>query len=566
MDNERRITRDNITLGFNYLRQQYYITNKGKTVYSYNIEDVLNIANGVFMLEPAIERADLEACATREETLHTIYYTWQDNGAYIHTLQFNDFEKYPLTVDCEKQKLYIMNSNVVFDLTVDESEDKVRLPMLRAYYRDTLGLAITQSQMKLLYNMLLEYYKPTCYNQIEVDEETGRIYYNNIFLSSNYDDKATVVYNCTRNPNNTTNGEYVTSILRTDTNTNLIYLAEPISTETEIKYNIRVGSKITIQGANIVIAENNYSADGTYTISTIYNVSEEDTRIKALEVTESLPISYEFPSVTCLVEAVECNITGMSREDSTITVTGEDVQYLLTGDKVIVRNADIASTYEEVSLNGEYTIQSIEAGENNTYILHVQENILTDYAGNTGKLIKGISLGELKKAETTGSSGDLENTITLINLQYKDTEPLIDLLQEGDTIYMSDNVYTSYTVQEHVTGDNSIQVLEPVQEYNIEDLYPKLLYPNPSEEILINVTSVDESLEDVFPIGEFMVDSFEEVQEYINMIVGSAKPSEQTYKNMYKDISDSMEIPEHIVEGNTMYFVGLYSQRYSEGV
>ena len=529
-----------IRVGFNYIKQQYYITNKGKTVYSSNAQDIVDTVTKVFNL--ALAKGDLEECAIIYEELHDIYYTWQDNGAYIHTLQFNDFEQYPLSIDCEKQKLYIMNSNVVFDLTVDESIKQVRLPIIRAYYKDTLGLSISIADLEVLYNKLVSYYKPTCYNQIEVNEANNKPYYNNVFLSSNYDKSATVVYNCTRNPNDTVvpiesmpELAYITS---TDSNTNSIYL-------TDVKQDIQEGSSVVVNGTDIVIAENPYSADGTYQVQSVYINSSNS--IVGIVTNETLPISYDFPYIKCYVEATTCTVTSMSREDSTISVTG-DIQYLLIGDKVIVRNASISNGYEVIDLSGEYTIQSITT-HGNTHIIQVAEEIKTSYEGNA-TLVKGVLLGDVTEITSEG-------VITLINTH--------EVSVTSGNIYLSSDVNTSYTGESIVTGTVTISGTKPSQ-YNVAEVYPKLLYPEPSPEILINVTSVDESIIGVFPIGEFMVDNFDEAVAYIGQVAGLSAymPTEETEENMYNEVPSSMSIEGLSTGINEMQFVGLYSQRYGE--
>ena len=45
----------------------------------------------------------------------------------------------PICIDCEKSKLYIMNTEIIFDLTLTEGR-RNRLDIMQLYYRDTLGL------------------------------------------------------------------------------------------------------------------------------------------------------------------------------------------------------------------------------------------------------------------------------------------------------------------------------------------------------------------------------------------------------------------------------------------
>ena len=545
--NERyiQIEGTNIVVGFNFIKQKYYITNRDKTVYSSNAEDIYNTLTTVFNIT-TVSEADIVQCNTDTETLHDIYYTWQDNGAYIHTLQFNEFPDYALTIDCEKQKLYIMNSNVIFDLSTDESK-QARLPYICSFYKNTLGLSIPQKDMDMLYELLLSYYTPTCYNQIALEETTNTPKYSNKFLCSNYNGEAVAVYNCTRNPNNTTEPIQVGSIESLDTNTNTIYLASPIEDSRLVE-----GSNIAIEGASIVIAETPYSADGTYTIQGILENSTHN--IVGIVTNETLPINYEFPYIKCYVKATECTVESMDSEANTITVTG-DVSNLLIGDTVVVRNAVISSTHEVTDLSGEYTIQSIEK-HGDEYNIQVLEQVQTSYTwqSNNPSLIKGVLIGDVVSITDT--------TITLTNLLYKeaDVTVLSTLVADTDVIYMS-NSSTEYTVGS--TGSNTITTEATGILYNAQ--YPKLQYLNPSEEILINVTSVDESIEDMFPRGEFIVDNFEQAVAYLGSVAHLVVPNEDIKNNMYGDIPSSMTIQlseDKTIEGK---YVGLYSERYSEG-
>lgn len=549
-------------VGFNYLKQQFYITYKGKTVYSTEAKEIYTVAD-VMGITTEITLQDIEDLAKDFEVLEKLSYTLQDNGAYIHTIQLNDFSNYPLTIDCEKQKLYIMNSNIIFDLTVDESVAKVRVPILRAYYKDTLGLQVSQHDMEALYNLLISYYKPTCYNQVELNENTLKAYYNNIFVCSNYDNTAIVVYNCTGNPNNTVvaieDMPALANITSIDTNANAVYITD-ITPE-----DIKEGSKVYIHGINVDISGVNYSADGTYTVQNVLIDSQE--QIQGIITAETLPISYKFPYVTCYVESAECNILEMHREQDTITVSG-DIQQLLVGDKVIVRNAVVTGEFETIDLSGEYTIQSIKAGEEaNTYIIQVEEEILTDYIHTTTQatLVKGVSVGDVSLATNIVSSGTEEShKITLINLQEVEESTIISKLKQGNLLYLSDNTSKVYIVD--TVLENTIHVTEEVQEYNVQEVYPKLKFPKPSPEVLINVTSIDESVENVLPVGEFIVDTFEEVQDYLHRVAYTVKPSKAIKNNMYKEVPSSMSIGKILdnTEINTMEFKGLYSQIYKE--
>ena len=60
----------------------------------------------------------LQGLKANPEHLTDVYYTWSDEGDYIHTVQLNTYNDYPLTIDLISKKLYIMNTELIFDLTL----------------------------------------------------------------------------------------------------------------------------------------------------------------------------------------------------------------------------------------------------------------------------------------------------------------------------------------------------------------------------------------------------------------------------------------------------------------
>ena len=173
-------------VGFNYIKNQYYVTNKGYTTYR-NSDTEAEIQEVLHALDiTSVTDEELLELKDDMEELYKVSYTLQDTGAYIHTLQFNDFKRYPLTLDCEKKKLYIMNSTIIYDLTLNESPKNVRIPRILSFYKNTLGLLMTTHDMSYFYSLLLSYYYPTCYNQVMYNTNTKKYFYNNKFLLSNY--------------------------------------------------------------------------------------------------------------------------------------------------------------------------------------------------------------------------------------------------------------------------------------------------------------------------------------------------------------------------------------------
>lgn len=545
--NKRYIDIDNNTrVGFNYIKQKFYVTNKEYTTYRTSIADIQEV---LLALEiTGITDEELEALKDYTEDLYKVTYTLQDTGAYIHTLQFNDFSDYPLTIDCEKKKLYIMNSTIIYDLTLNESPRNVRIPRILSFYKNTLGLLISTEDMRYFYSLLLSYYYPTCYNQIMYNEDTNKYFYNNKFLLSNYNNTSDATYICTYNPNNNAENTQVGNVIATSTTDNTITLAEDITMEDLQNYN-----KVIIQGATQEVEGTEYSADGEYTITDIGD--------NILKVNETIPFAYEFPYKECYVLAANYTITEMNRHSRTITLH-EQPENILVGDIILVSGANVESNFETISCDGTYTVESIQGK-----VITVEEEIPTDFSGEA-VLIKEVFISNISKIYnkeltlTEGTNLDLTNSTILIHT-----------MADGET------TIENFTVAAQ-TSTTSITVTEDIANYDFTDTCPKLYIPVPNPlvntEVLIDVTSVSENAAEIFPMGEFMVDSFEQCQDYIGTLAHLVKPSETIKENLYKEIPSSIELEEipdltTSVEGDkiscsieNIEFKGLYSKIYTE--
>ena len=483
------------------------------------------------------------------EELYKVSYTLQDTGAYIHTLQFNDFKKYPLTLDCEKKKLYIMNSTIIYDLTLNESPRNVRIPRILSFYKNTLGLLITTHDMSYFYSLLLSYYYPTCYNQVMYNTNTKKYFYNNKFILSNYSNTSEATYICTYNPNNNAELTEIGKVIETNTTNNTITLSQDITEEILQGYN-----KVILQGAIQTIDGNQYSADGEYTITKI-----EDNIIR---VAETIPTPYQFPFKECYVLASQGTISAMNRDTRPITLT-ETPQNILVGDIILVSGATVPSEYETISCNGTYTVESIT---NN--IITVEEEIPTDFTGEA-TLIKEVFISNISKI--------YNKKLTLTDTTDLDLAGATILIH---TIENEETTIENYTVSSYTS--NTITVSESIGAYNFTTYAPTLYIPIPNYqedvETLVDITSVSDKASSSMPLGEFMVDSFEQCQDYLGTLPGLVTPSEKNKLNLYKEVqelsldtipnlttaksTDSISWTNPNVEGMT--FQGLYSQVYTD--
>ena len=529
-------------VGFNYLKQRYYVTNKGYTTYRPSIPLIREVLNSLGITETQVDDEDLALFKANIEYLYEVSYTLQDNGAYIHTLQFNGFDEYPLTLDCEKSKLYIMNSTTIFDLTLNESAKTIRVPRIRAFYKDTLGLLISQADMLYFYNLLLSYYNPLPYNQIIKEEDTGTLYYNNKIILSNYSKTSPATYICTYNPDNNATPTILGDIIATNSNTNTILTSSIIS-------NLQEGDKVIIRGTETEISGNTYTADGTYTVYS--------TNANTIQVAETIPTTYVFPYNTCYLQSATYTIESMTRSTRAIVIE-ENPQALLIGDTIIVEGAETQTEHETISCNGSYTIENILPIENSTsYTIIVEEEIPTDYTyteGSTATLKKEIFMGSIASIETQVIT--LTNSIPS-NLSNLDNSTIILYTNRGDRI-------SSYTISSYT--ETTITVTEEIEDY--APTYPTLESPIPNKEVntetLVNITEVREDLEEVFPVGEFMLDSYEQCQAYISTCEGLEVPTTENKENMYNRVEGSKEINTPDTHIQSMQFKGLYSQIYTE--
>lgn len=520
---------DNIRIGYNYIISKYYITNKETTTYRTTVKDVQDVLHSLEIYD--IQDGTIASFKSSIENVTDIYFTWSDTGAYIHTIQFNDHKDYALNLDCEKAKLYIMNSTLIFDLNTQESPKIVRVPKICSFYKDFVGLSISQEDMLIIYNFLTSYFNPTCYRQIQPRETIeDPLYYNNNMLLSNYNKKAHAVYNIRLNPRNLSTPVNIESIISIDNNNNNIILENPIAPSIINKYDISENSPIIIHGTETMVNDTSYSSDGMYLIDTIQD--------NVIKVIGTIPVSYSFTYPTCYLLADTLTVLDMSRADNTITVQ-ETPDNILVGDTIIIKGATVTTEYEEISCNGTYTVTEIH--EN---IITVQEAIPTNFTGNA-TLEKQIYLSTIEKIQ--------DNVIHLI----ENTEIT---LQGATVIVYNNNVSTEHTVLAQ-DKENNIIVVDSIEEYIPQ--YPNLQYPSPSSEVMVNITDVDEDKEDELPIGEFLLDTPEQAQTYLSNYSWVVVPPNMSELAKLKHVI--AKIPLVLTNENVILkSLGLYSEVYSD--
>lgn len=541
---EIRIDLDTV-VGFDFEKQYYYITNKNTTTTRTAVQDTLDVLD-IVAPDHTITENGLISLAQDMEALTDLYYTWEDTGAYIKAIQLNDYSKYPLVLDGNKKKIYILNSTIIFDLTLNDGL-RPRLEQVQAFYRDTLGLYVNLKDLEVLYKTLVSFYNPVCYNTITINQdytsENYTLQYDNTLKLSNYRGTSLATYTCTLNPTNQYNHTPIGSIKNiTD---NVITLTAEVPTE------VHVGSLINIINADTTIDTTTYSANGTYTVQSVTN--------NQITTTENLPADFNVTLPTLNIVAYKNTISAINSEAQTITLTNSAEGFSI-GDTIVVQDTVIQTDYETLSVDGFYSIIGIEDN-----ILYVDEQPTTDYTSTseTAYVYKPITIGEVIAIE--------DNTITLGD------NPPSTLTTDTPIV-----VFTTTTTQEKPI----MQYAEVLNVYDTTLLVDTSLIDNVQKYgVLRNSTPFPYTLikvenskrEDILPNGEFMVDTPEQAIEYIGLLKTLVQPinieeGEEAYTYIGNFTSCGMQVPstymitDHISSGINpeMECLGVYSKVYSE--
>ena len=503
-------------IGYDYKEKLYYITNKDTTTTRPTKEEAKQILD-IVAPNNTISLEDLEDLYTTLETLYSLSYTYADNSSYIKTIQLNTYAENPLTIDLALKKLYIMNTNLIFDLTLNEAKE-YRIPYLIDYYKQTLGLLITTAQMTTLYNLLLSYYSPTFYATITKSQDTDTLFYTNTFNLSNYNNTSKVTYSCTYNPNNVYTGNTIADIVYINQDTRTIQLTS------DIPSSLQVEDKILIENAITVLDQTEYTADGMYTITGL----DEDAKI--IQVAEQFPVSYAQEYLTCYLATSETPIAEINRDTFTVTLTNVP-DTIQIGDKIFIKGTQQTVDQETVSADGEYTIANISGNA-----LIVQEQLpisFTPSAENEAIVYKELPLAYV--------SSIAENTVTLF-----DTPTLT--IGEGDIISIANSLYevTSYS-------DKVITLETTPQPYTLEFAHLQ----EPVQEPLVKVDITASTLTNV-PTGSFILDTFEQCQQYVNLIT----PNTQLPSSIEEELSNRVPMSMALL-GLEATCEGFYSDIYS---
>lgn len=512
----RQIIIDEDTLiGYDYPNKQYYITNKGTTTYRATSEQAKKVIDIVAPTNAPTE-ADIQYLEDHYEALSTLHYTLSAKGDYISTIQLNDLKKHPLTIDLEKHKLYIMNTNIVYDLTLQEGLP-TKVATVVDYYKRQQGLLLTTDQTKDMLEFLQnQYYTPTTYLQVETPSTTTEpIRYAHTIATADYQDIHNTHYTLTINPNSEYSYPTTTHISNINSN-RVLTLTNPPTTP------IAVGDKILI--ANSTLEDTpNLTSDGTYTVSAV--------ELPYIKVAESL-LEYQTPYKQCYLASPTMHISSANRENSTITLSATVPNSIVVGDTIYVEGTTKAIDFQDVSIDGTYTVKQVSEDTITT-----EELIPTNYSTtepNTNTLTKRVPLGDILQVSN--------NTITLSNTNL---QPMQNLQVLVDDYY--------HTIVSNTS--NTITVAEDMPDYLPP--YAELQVPTPYTTTLVSITK---SNKDTLPLGEFMVDNYTEANSYLGLGT-TLLPTDEQYDHVGQLVPTEYHVSSNLP---TMHLMGLYTEIYVE--
>lgn len=542
-------TENTVTVGYDYQKKIYYIVNKEYTTERLYAEDVYKtiqaIAPNITHITSPLLSIDedttelplyyIQALSTTYEGIKKdveghviyippIYFTWADNGSYIASIQISTYENSCLVLNAEKRKLYIDNTDIIFDLSLNENDD-LRVDYIRDFYYNTIGLDLPYNFIGCLYNTLLSYYNPFIYHYktedkyvgipedkpyphniidestVEEGEDISNIKFSNLYALTDFPKTNPIAYTCAENPNKV--------VLDYNTLNTISSLEENRITLTNSPDpTIQVGSTFNLSHTTTVIDTSTYTSDGDYTITEI------DTTNNILYTDTDFPYNYTYNPPILAIRGYEQTISSINRGTREITLSANVSNGYQVGDTIHVYGTTTTGTYgETISADGDYTISNIginASGENAPTIIIVAEEIPAN--ASTGSIYKDIKAGDIKEVDTETT------TITLQDLTLNPS-------------YLTDN--TNYAII-YTEGDEELRVrVAQNGNYNSED--KSLQYKTPSatlkdftytyaelneivysEETQINIDNSANTV--TLPTGLFMVDTRQEVIDYIKLL------------------------------------------------
>lgn len=569
----RQIKIDEDTLiGYDFQTDGFYVTNKDTTTYRKGTgtteqtgEELIKAVLDIVAPSNTVTLEDLTELHDNPELLTETSYTLSDTGAYRASVQINDYSDNPVVIEAEKNVLYIKNTELNFSLTLNESRE-VRVRILIKYFMDNFGIKLTTEQVTNIYEFLIGTYKPTVYNVIE-NTTTKPILYSNKFKTSNYTNKkyegiiypsnytCHVDYTCSANPYNIFHKPNIADITLIEPSYNRITY---INGTGDIS-SLETGDIIYVTGTTVTEDTYSYTADGVYTVASV------DTENHTITTQEAISSSYVFPYPQAYALLGVSGITKIDREESSIEISTAIPNVMTIGSIIEIRGTQQEIEGTVISCDGIYTIASVDTEHR---LIYTQETIPTSYTysgtGTQATVSKQQFIGEVKEVSYIDQS--LETAYAEITL----TKESLVALEQSNKIYaeLQDSTRTYYEVLS-ITGQNTI-INATVTSYTGETplteytpVYPKVQASIPDTAILIQVSSSDNT--ELMPTGNFIVDNFEECQDYLRLYENTLIPSETIYNNIGEEVGEDITFEDTLYHLQQTYvFLGLYSLVYKD--
>lgn len=554
--------------GYIFEEKAFYVTNKGtttkrlatvKTIDDRLQESATETKQVLDIVAPnnTVTVDDLILLATTYEDLKDLYFTYSDDGSYIYSIQLNDYKKNPIVMDAEKKKLYIMNTDIIYNLPLNDSK-LARLEYIQAFYHDTLGLSVELPELTSIYNLLIQFYSPTCYNEITAITNSDNTYsymYNSYVKLSNYNDTANTVYSLQANPYEEYTPELIGNILQIEENA--------ITCTTDMTELVKVGSTVEIKNTDYSMGAYNYSANGKAKVSSVVS--------NVIYTTENLPSSFIYQPATLYISAYETQIVSVDRDSQAITLTNSEIaSNYLVGDKIRVKGTTVATQYETLTVDGTYTIMKVEDN-----IIYTEEAPATNYTGANGFVFKPIEVGTCNKVENSVIYADNEvpNTLT-VGTNICVTIPKTDVTAEPTWLYG-----TVATISEN----KKVVTVEASMGVSYTAHYGEICKQKPSPIVLIDVTksktdesslynSVSPQNAKEFPTGKFIVDTWAESLLYLGLekhtpipdTVPPLAPSTSSFEsNINSEVPSTFPLKVSPDKTFTMHLLGTATKVYS---